>query len=369
MPDKAGIFHNKFPRRFCMAFFKIRRLSKLSLMLTLLAIPAFVIAADNPFERIVVFGAGFSDPGNVYVLQSNPEAFDFDDCDFDARNNVPPYEQMDKFYPSDDFFLEPLISDGAYAKKQPRMTNGATWIEQFARWQGLSESVKPAFGISDIDAGNYAVGGARALDVDCRFNLSDQLLYYFDDFDNGDLSPRTLVVLDIGGNDVRDALFADNAEEILNNAIVRIHGAVETLFANGATHFLILNVPDIGKTPAVANVLDPFMPGTALKASLLTSAFNGLLLDLHSGLETDPYFAGIDVTIFDLYGLLEQIIAESVEFGIKNVSNACIDSTKTTIVCKQPDTYLFWDGVHPSQAVHGIIAQKATEVLLEEPEN
>lgn len=370
----AGIIQENSPRRFQLKFIQKQNLSKLFVLSVFLAASPLVKAVNGPFDRIVVFGASLSDPGNAFVLLSDPETFGFDGCDLGTTHNVPPYDQMDKFYPSDDFFVELLIPDGVYAKGGHHVSNGATWIEQFAQGQGLSGNVKPALRTSGLKASNYAVGGARALDVDCRFNLSDQLYTYFNDFDIDDMSPRTLVILEIGGNDVRDALLAPNSEEIMINAIARVQGAIETLFSSGATSFLLVNVTDIGKTPAVANVLDQFIPGIAFKASLLSSAFNDMLLGLQQDLNDDLSFAGIDVRTLDLHGLLEEIIDDqqnndSELFDIENVSDACITPNNPPFFCKRPDTYLFWDGIHPTKAVHSIMAQKAADVLMAASDN
>ena len=78
-------------------------------------------AAHAPFGRIVVFGTSLSDSGNAFALRGG--------------TNTPP-----------DYLLDPLLVPSApYARGGHHFSNGATWIEQFARSMGLAGSVRPAF--------------------------------------------------------------------------------------------------------------------------------------------------------------------------------------------------------------------------------
>jgi phospholipase/lecithinase/hemolysin len=43
--------------------------------------------------------------------------------------------------------------------------------------------------------------------------------------------------------------------------------------------------------------------------------------------------------------------------------SATSDVKVTPFTCQEPDEFLFWDGIHPTKAVHGIIAQEAASVL------
>jgi len=310
-------------------------------------------AQQKQFDRIVVFGTSLSDSGNAFVLLSDPSKFGFEDCGMGTPANVPPYDALDEF----------LIPDGSYAKGGHHVTNGATWVEQLARGKGLSGNTRPALRNPGTEASNYAVGGARAYDYACRFNLDNQLNAYLTDFPDGK-SADTLFALEMGSNDVQDAVASyagnpDLSSNIIEVAIENIGYAVNGLYEQGARKFLLMNVPDIAETPAVRK-LDALYPGTAYIANILAENFNYSLTILKDTLNQLP---GMDVRILDIYALLNEIMADPASYGIINTTDACVTPNVPPYTCKKPDTYLFWDGIHPTKAVHDIVAQKAAEVL------
>ena len=307
-------------------------------------------AQQKPYDSIVVFGSSLSDPGNAFVVLSDPSKFGFDEsCNPLTPMNVPPYDTLDAL----------LIPDGSYAKGGHHVSNGATWVEHLARGKGLSGFVRPALRNKGMEARNYAIGGARANDYSCRFNLSNQLGAYLASF--SEMSADTLFIIELGSNDLRDALatLPNDPAPIIENAITNIGTAIVTLYSLGARQFLLMNAPDIGQTPAVLT-LDSMIPGLAAAATGLTNAYNLNLLVLQGNLNSYP---NMDVRIFDLNALLYSIIANPDSYGIEITNAPCITPNVPPYKCSKPDTYLFWDGIHPTEAVHRIMARGAAEVL------
>ena len=330
--------------------------SVMALLIVCMVLSGESFANDRHFDRIVVFGGSLSDTGNAFVLLSDPSAFNFGQgCDLGTPANVPPYDALDEL----------LIPDGTYAKGGHHVTNGATWIEQLVRGEGLSGNVRPALRSSGTEASNYAVGGARANVYPCRFNLSDQLSAYLNDFPV--TSENTLVAIEMGGNDVRDALagllIGADPMPTIGGALDNIGNVIQTLYTQGARKFLLLNVPDLASSPAV-KMLEVANPGTAYYANYFTQIFNVGLSSMQLSMNNDPDYSGIDVRILNLYSLLDEIITDPDSFGIINTEDACVTPNVPPFTCKKPDTYIFWDGIHPTKAVHGIMAQRAAEVLM-----
>ena len=68
---------------------------------------------------------------------------------------------------------------------------------------------------------------------------------------------------------------------------------------------------------------------------------------------------GIDVRILDIYSTLDSVVAQPGAYGFVNATDACITPNQAPFKCAKPDTYVFCDGIHPTEALHAIVAQQA----------
>ena len=83
-----------------------------------------------------------------------------------------------------------------------------------------------------------------------------------------------------------------------------------------------------------------------------------------------------DLTIrihrFDAFSLVKDVIGNSGEFGLSNVTDAALDLARFTPpfaspypVVENPEDYLFWDYIHPTTAGHELIGNAAFDALAE----
>ena len=318
---------------------KLRHLDRWAIVGLLLA---FVLqapgeaAAQTTFGRIVVFGDSLSDPGNLFALEGGA--------------NTPPYDSLDQL----------LIPDKPYAKGGHHFSNGPTWVEQLANQSGLAGNTRPAFRVSG-EASNYAVGGARAHEDKVNTNLNKQVTAFLDT-SNGIAPADALYVIEFGSNDIRDALAAGlGGGVILESALTSIGENISVLYAKGARKFLICNAPDISLTPAVLT-LDRVTPGAGDFARFLTVSYNSGLDSLLSSMAGLPDITFVRV---DFFQKLNEMVATPAAFGLSVVDKPCVTPDTPPYACQEPDSYLFWDGTHPTRAVHAIMSQQAAFALSE----
>ncbi len=74
---------------------------------------------------------------------------------------------------------------------------------------------------------------------------------------------------------------------------------------------------------------------------------------------------GVEIIRFDMFERLQQIVMFPEDFGLLNEVAPCVEPNVPPYACKRPDNYVFWDGVHPTKAVHGIIANEVGMLLAE----
>jgi outer membrane lipase/esterase len=321
----------------------IKQFRYFPILLFSILLPNLAIAGETD-KAIVIFGDSLSDTGNKYYVT--------------GFANRPPYSELLDFF---------LVADGPYTRGGLHHSNGATWIEQYARPLGQAGYVRPALR-SQGKASNYAYGGARArddLEIIPNFNqhLPIQVNNFLADVNNN--APEdALYVVFIGGNDIFDAVYALTFDPSGNTSALVISKAVESvanqimrLSAAGARNIVVLNSPNLGATPAVklADAMSP-VPGVLIEAATGYSlAYNGGLL---ANLGSVP---GIE--IIDIYTAFNNLVDNPEEFGLSNSTDVCVMPEQPPYACKKPDEYVFWDGVHPTKAAHNILADVVTEAL------
>lgn len=319
-----------------------------------IGIAAHVGAAHaSPYSDLIIFGDSLSDTGNVLALSSGT-------------------------FP-------------AYPAAPGRFSNGPVWTEYLAAGLGLPAGAQPAnllftgaavVPIGPQGGGNYAYGGARTGLDGAAFptsGLFGQLINWNGSFFGGPLTraadPDALYVLMAGANDLRDARTTGDAT-LVDDAATNLVNAMALLAQAGARHFLISNVPDLGKTPEAVDL------GMTKSSTAVTLAFNAALAAGASDLDAAFFGASgvdLDIRTIDLFGLGEAVYDDAVNnsgltYGITNVTTPCLTRGAFSGQYFAPDatatacaTSGYSDDLHPSAAFHRLLGQLALSTAVPEP--
>jgi outer membrane lipase/esterase len=310
-------------------------------------------ATQAGYSNVFIFGDSLSDSGNNAIA---------------LAPNVTPASDI-----TDNTFI-PIFpyASGHY-------TNDQVWAQIFATSLGLraDPSLQQLVNPSLPPGTDYAFGGARTGPLTSNPlpggllspfppTLETQAAFFLGQHGNAAPSDALYVVAG-GGNNARDALpgVAFNISTHCTNpdpaAFVAcatpfmqptadafatdISDIVDELETAGARHIVVWDVPDIGKAPAVTAV------GASVVGSLLAATMNTALL---AGIGADP-----DVKLFDIFGLVDEVVANKGAFGITfaNVTDACVQC--------DPSDYFFWDGIHPTLNGQKILAEAMLETIPE----
>jgi phospholipase/lecithinase/hemolysin len=150
----------------------------------------------------------------------------------------------------------------------------------------------------------------------------------------------------------------NNVSALITNGVTNIAYTVGELAKKGAQHFLVPNMPDLGKTP------DMLGTPAAAGLSLLSQVFNFYLAQAMSQL--DAALTSAEIVQFDTMGAFNEVIGNPGAYGIRNVTQQCIQNYAA---CAADNfQWLFWDSVHPTTYAHRFLAAEF-RAAIPEPES
>jgi len=251
---------------------------------------------------------------------------------------------------------------------------GQVWTQDVAQYYGDTLTAAFTIGIdhklSAQGGFGYAEGGATVatpanlnnflVDVigNVEMPVNQQVSSYLST--HGSFNSGQLVLVWAGANDVLRAGQLPAAAPTIQTAASTLAQVIGQIVGNGATHVVVVNVPNIGLAPKGLAAAD----GGA-NLTQLSQLFNS---DLNAALQTNGLQG--KVIQIDSYTWVTNAIAnyQANGFAVSNTAQACDPSktpddtsllcSKATYVTANADqTYMFADDLHPTTRLHALFAQ------------
>lgn len=210
------------------------------------------------------------------------------------------------------------------------------WIEQLA--QKMNLPVPQPF---EKGGTNYAVAGALTGSNPFYSPAVPSLPYVTDQLGlflkaTPAPPPNALYVFWGGSNDILGGFSA-------TAAAANVQGNIHTLAGMGAKYFLWVNLPPVGEVPENIGGSGRYTLDAA------SAAYNQAMSTAIGQLQAAH--PGIAIVTADAYDLFLQIAQNPTLFGFVNVTTPAQGQTNVN-----PNTYLFWDSLHPTTVGHQDVA-------------
>lgn len=230
------------------------------------------------------------------------------------------------------FFGDSLSDTGNNIAGGAPITNppGTLWVN----------NLNSAYGIPVTPGGNnFAYAGATTGSgvTNILYQINNQYLA------NRAVDNNAFYFIWGGAND----LFNAPAATTIPVAVSNLSTGVNQLQGAGARYVMILNLPDLGKTPGVMSL----GPDTSAAFSALTVGFNNTLA-------TQLDQSGANVIQADIYSVFNSVIANPGKYGFTNVTDQWILSTG-----QNPNNYLFFNAIHPTVAGQKLVSDYVQSIL------
>ena len=272
------------------------------------------VAAQSSFSNIYVYGDSLSDSGNAFLATRGEEA-------------------------------SPL--DGYY---EGRFSNGPNFADY------ISSALTGTLATPALLGGtNFAVGGATAATISgTRSPSFIQQIVASGALVSRNISPDALVIVNFSGNDVRRTINIGGPVQF-DQATSSLFDGLGALYLAGARNFVVTGTPNIGALPRSIDDVGS-IPGRLEELTQRSRKINFLFG------KTSAEFAqltGSNVAFFDLFRFENALVANPTRFGLPgdlNTTTPCQIIGGGVPQISNCEGSLYFDRVHPTTAVHQVIA-------------
>jgi phospholipase/lecithinase/hemolysin len=266
-------------------------------------------AHATSFSQIIVLGDSLSDNGNLFAATGYPP---------------PPYWQG-------------------------RASNGPVAVEYLAQSLGVPLRDFAWYGAT-TGVGNYADGGT--VDALGTFSLPGMMTAFQGALSAGlfPIDPNALYIVWGGPNDFWNVTSGAEATTAIGKAVANLVTIVGTLQSLGAEQILVPGMPDLGRTPYLLSLGEPY-------SGFFTQISMGFDQTLQASLPPGAQY-------FDTFSFVSGILDNPSMYGFENITDPCFTGSS---VCANPDKYFFFDSVHPTTAGHELVGNGLRESVVPEP--
>lgn len=306
------------------------------------------LAAVPSLSNLFVFGDSFSDSGNAYVI-SGKRVMPSPPYNGGRFSNGPvTVEHLWQAFNPGDTSFQPSESGGTnYA-----VGGSTSGVENFMSWyfweQGLPNSLlSPSFRHKGIAWQLSQFKSARST-FDPKTTLFAVWVF------PNDIFTEFLPSNNFQGIGTYDGKSSPNGiANIAPTAVANVMGTIQELALAGGRHFLVPNTPNLGMLP--------FFSGSPAQqtATTLSLEFNALLgKELASLAEARK---DLQIIPFQTQDFFSAIMSNPSLYGISNATDACYNEAQSPNPCETPESYLYWDTVHPTTSVQLLLSQRMYE--------
>ncbi|MBP4047294.1 SGNH/GDSL hydrolase family protein [Chromobacterium violaceum] len=229
-------------------------------------------------------------------------------------------------------------------------SNGPLWVEHLANRLNL-----PLY--------NWATGGA-GVNPD-QYGMIPSVLQQVQSWQEymksaPNYNPAsTLFTMWIGGNDL--ITYGNSPEKI----IATQKQSLMILISAGARKVLLMKLPDISRSPVFKL---PDYASSAATVSLQVTEYNQKLDRLATQLR-EMYGNSLKLEVFDGYTLFNDVLNNPAKYQMTNTTQSCLElsnngssiyknSQKVRKECSNPNSFVFWDNLHPTTRIHQLLADR-----------